>query len=181
LLFSRPGFFVGVNLLADISIQRIKSLNAAFKSNDLHRICSTVEKSVRQLDNILQFAKSVGVDRTTVYRSFQSKRGPKLTLVVKSIQACGLSLVVEAHRQSASGMRVSKRLTIAFSSKEASSIIQALADVMRAQVNVSEFATRTGVTRSGLYRAFYVGRSPQLSTVLGVLNALGLHLQVKTP
>jgi probable addiction module antidote protein len=44
--------------------------------------------------------------------------------------------------------------------------------------NVSAIAKRTGIARTSVYRAFQVGRLPNFSTVLSVLDAMDLQLRV---
>ena len=44
--------------------------------------------------------------------------------------------------------------------------------------NVSVIAKQTGLARPSVYRAFRSGRLPNFSTVLSVLDAMGLQLRV---
>jgi probable addiction module antidote protein len=56
-------------------------------------------------------------------------------------------------------------------------LAHALGVVARAR-NMSEIARRAGLTRAGLYRALDKDGNPTLSTVVGVLKALGCRLSV---
>lgn len=57
-------------------------------------------------------------------------------------------------------------------------IAHALGDVARA-VGMSEVAREAGVTREGLYKALSEKGDPRLSTLLGVMRALGLQLSAR--
>ena len=67
----------------------------------------------------------------------------------------------------------------AFASGDAGYIANAIGAVARAR-NVSDLARETGLTRAGLYKAFRPDGDPKLSTLIGVLAALGLRLSVET-
>ena len=66
----------------------------------------------------------------------------------------------------------------AFASGDASYIVNAIGVVARAR-NVSQLARDAGMTRAGLYKAFGADGDPKFSTVLGVLEALGVKLSVE--
>ena len=66
----------------------------------------------------------------------------------------------------------------AFASGDAAYIANAIGVVARAR-NVSKLARETGLTRAGLYKAFSSEGDPKLSTVVGVLDALGFKLSVE--
>ena len=66
----------------------------------------------------------------------------------------------------------------AFSSGHTSYIANAIGTVARAR-NVAELARETGLTRAGLYKAFSTDGDPRLSTLLGVLGALGFRLSIE--
>ncbi len=66
----------------------------------------------------------------------------------------------------------------AFASGNTSYIANAIGIVARAR-NVSKLARDVGMTRAGLYKAFSVEGDPKLSTVLGILDALGFKLSVE--
>lgn len=59
---------------------------------------------------------------------------------------------------------------------DAAFIAKALGDVARAR-GMSQIARDAGVSRENLYRALSGDRSPDLSTFLKVMHALGLRLQ----
>ena len=57
-------------------------------------------------------------------------------------------------------------------------IAAALGNVARAK-GMSKIAKRTGVTREGLYKALSAEGDPRLTTFLGVIKSLGLHISVR--
>jgi probable addiction module antidote protein len=65
----------------------------------------------------------------------------------------------------------------AFKSGEIVAICQAIGDATRLH-NVSDLAKKANLGRTGIYRAFEGGRSPNFSTVLSVLDAIGFQLRV---
>ncbi|HEX5958041.1 MAG TPA: addiction module antidote protein [Hyphomicrobiaceae bacterium] len=56
-------------------------------------------------------------------------------------------------------------------------IAATLGDVARSK-GMAEIAERTGVTREALYKSLSAEGNPRLSTLLGVLKAMGLRLSV---
>jgi probable addiction module antidote protein len=56
-------------------------------------------------------------------------------------------------------------------------ITKAIGEVARSQ-GMTQLATTTGLTREGLYKALAADGNPSFSTILKVLKALGLRLQV---
>lgn len=68
----------------------------------------------------------------------------------------------------------------AFEDGDAELIIQVLSDVARAQ-GMTAVAREAGITREGLYKALGDGGDPRLSTVLGVIRALGMQLSIVSP
>ena len=69
-------------------------------------------------------------------------------------------------------------LSEAFASGDAKYIAIALGTVARAR-GMSAIADKAGVTRPGLYKALGPSGDPQLSTLLGVVNALGFRLALE--
>jgi len=69
-------------------------------------------------------------------------------------------------------------LAEAFASGDQKFISAALGAVARAR-GMSIIAEKAGVTRPALYKALSETGDPQLSTLLGVVNALGLKLAVE--
>jgi probable addiction module antidote protein len=61
---------------------------------------------------------------------------------------------------------------------DARHIASAIGDVARAK-GMSQLARETGMSRESLYRALSEDGNPQLSTVLKVLEAMGLKLSVE--
>lgn len=66
----------------------------------------------------------------------------------------------------------------ALDSRDAQVIAGAIGDVARAK-GMSAIAKETGMSRESLYRALSGDGNPQLSTVLKVLEAMGLKLSVE--
>lgn len=69
-------------------------------------------------------------------------------------------------------------LADAFESGDATYIAHALGVVARAR-GMTSIAKEAGVTREALYRSLSETGDPKLSTVIGVMKALGLQLQAK--
>ncbi len=69
-------------------------------------------------------------------------------------------------------------LAEAFASGDQKFIASALGAVARAR-GMSTIAEKAGVTRPALYKALSETGDPQLSTLLGVVNAIGLKLAVE--
>lgn len=63
----------------------------------------------------------------------------------------------------------------AFEDGDPSLITHALGDVARAK-GMSQIAREAGVTREALYKALTASGDPRLSTLIGVMKALGLKL-----
>lgn len=68
----------------------------------------------------------------------------------------------------------------AFESGDAAYIAHALGIVARAR-GMTQVAKDAGVSREALYRALSEEGDPRLSTLLGVLKALGISLHVSAP
>ncbi len=68
-------------------------------------------------------------------------------------------------------------LADALESGEAAYIASAIGTIARAR-GMTDVARRSGVGRAALYRALSVDGDPRLSTVMGVIKALGLKLSV---
>lgn len=69
-------------------------------------------------------------------------------------------------------------LSDAFESGDAGYIAHALGIIARAR-GMTHVAKDAGVTREGLYKALSEQGDPRLSTLLGVLRALGIRLSAK--
>ena len=69
-------------------------------------------------------------------------------------------------------------LTEAFASGDAAYIAAALGAVARAR-GMTGIAEKAGVTRPSLYKALSEAGDPQLSTLLGVVGALGYRLALE--
>jgi probable addiction module antidote protein len=67
-------------------------------------------------------------------------------------------------------------LEAAFEENDTSLIAAALGDIARAK-GMSKIAEDTGLGRESLYKALSPSGNPELSTVLKIIEALGLHLQ----
>ncbi|MDH2923966.1 putative addiction module antidote protein [Nicoletella semolina] len=57
-------------------------------------------------------------------------------------------------------------------------ILSALGDIAKAR-NMSQLARETGVSREGLYKAFSGKGNPTFATVLKVMKALNLNIEIK--
>ena len=71
---------------------------------------------------------------------------------------------------------VASYLEAAFEDGEPALIAAALGDVARAQ-GMTQLARQAGVTREALYKALSPSGDPRLSTLLGVMKALGLRIR----
>lgn len=67
-------------------------------------------------------------------------------------------------------------LAAAFEDGDPALIAAALGDVARAQ-GMTQLASRAGVTREALYKALSPSGDPRLSTLIGVMKALGLKIR----
>jgi probable addiction module antidote protein len=72
---------------------------------------------------------------------------------------------------------IAEDINEAFKSLNIETISRAIGDATRLH-NMSEVAKKSGVERASLYRAFAGKHVPNLSTVVRVLDAVGLQLQV---
>ncbi|MFA7637777.1 MAG: addiction module antidote protein [Parvibaculum sp.] len=72
---------------------------------------------------------------------------------------------------------VAAYLEAAFEEGDASLIAHALGVVARAE-GMTDVAKQAGVTRASLYKALSVEGNPEFSTVLKVVQALGLKMRV---
>ena len=70
-------------------------------------------------------------------------------------------------------------LEAAFEEGDPTLITVALGDVARAK-GMTKVAREAGVTRETLYKALSERGDPKLTTLLGIIKALGLHLSLKT-
>jgi probable addiction module antidote protein len=66
-------------------------------------------------------------------------------------------------------------LEAALEENDPSLIAAALGDIARAK-GMSKIASKTGLGRESLYKALSPEGNPEFSTILKVVNALGLHL-----
>ncbi|MFC7699647.1 DNA-binding protein [Bradyrhizobium sp. GCM10028915] len=76
-------------------------------------------------------------------------------------------------------LRMAKELNIALASAEPKIICKAIGKAL-GDFNIAEVARQTGLQRPSIYRAFKSNTQlPNFSTVLAVLSAMDLQLQVK--
>ena len=61
---------------------------------------------------------------------------------------------------------------------DGSVIRAALNDIARAQ-NMSELARETGMTRAGIYRALANDGNPSFTTILKIIQAMGLRIRIE--
>lgn len=84
-----------------------------------------------------------------------------------------------AHRELNADLPVcSSRLNKAFETAEITEVCGAIDELIRLQ-SISRIAQQSGIERAHLYNAFSSQRGPRLSTVISVLQAIGLQLLVK--
>lgn len=72
--------------------------------------------------------------------------------------------------------RIAAYLEAAFDDGDPSLIATALGDIARAK-GMTQLASEAGVTREALYKALSPNGDPRLSTLLGVMKALGIKLK----
>src|SRR3954471_1554355 len=84
-----------------------------------------------------------------------------------------------AHRELNGNLPVcSIRLNKAFETAEIKEVCGAIDELIRLR-SISRIAQQSGIERAHLYNAFSSQRGPRLSTVISVLQAIGLQLLVK--
>ena len=59
-------------------------------------------------------------------------------------------------------------------------LLSAIGDIAKAR-GMKAIAEQSGLGRESLYKAFAPGAKPRFETIIKVLNALGVSLQVKSP
>jgi probable addiction module antidote protein len=74
---------------------------------------------------------------------------------------------------------IADHINEAFKSSDIEAICRAIGDAIRLH-NMSDIAKKSGVERTSIYRAFAGPHVPSLSTVVHVLDAMGLQLKVVT-
>ncbi len=72
--------------------------------------------------------------------------------------------------------RIAAYLEAAFDDGDPSLIATAIGDIARAR-GMTQLAAKAGVTREALYKALSPSGDPRLSTLLGVMKALGIKLK----
>jgi probable addiction module antidote protein len=175
-------------------------LEAALKTADPPTIFAAMDRLVRMSPNVSKLAKDAGAERSRLYRTFRGDKGPRLSMVVRVLNSADFQLIVNAHgshpqngrpnrtgqaRKTTAHLELrsnpnacAKFLTGAFETSDTIAIVKALDDTLRAQENVLEFAKKTSIARSSLYRSFSPNRDPQFSVVVRFLRALGLRFAV---
>ena len=167
-----------------------KLMKDAFATNNLQCIYRAVDAGIFQTSTIIDVAQAAEVDRTTLYRAFRLENGPSLNTMRRVLRALEFQLVVEplkemeaqsnpASARDKSVRAMSRQFTIAFNSGDSKPLFRVFSQALRAQENVSQFATRTIVSRESLYRAFTGPKTPKFRTVLSFLNALELRFSVQ--
>lgn len=73
---------------------------------------------------------------------------------------------------------ISAYLEAAFEDGDPALIAHALGVIARAR-GMGQIAKEAGVTREALYKALSMDGDPKISTFLGVIKALGLHLEIR--
>ncbi|RXT54401.1 DNA-binding protein [Bradyrhizobium betae] len=86
--------------------------------------------------------------------------------------------MTKAYRRIVPSM-MAKELNIALASAEPKTICKAIGKAL-GEFNIAEIASQTGLQRQSIYRAFKNNTQlPNFSTVVAVLSAMGLQLEVK--
>jgi probable addiction module antidote protein len=168
-------------------------ISHALATSDIVRISRAIRK-VMFLHPVTDIAKKSGVERTSLYRAFGPKQYPHFTTVLNVLDAMGLQLKVTVRALGVQSKLMAKRIKPFIgpnSSREemAAHISHALAtsDPVRISLgirnvvilhSIPDLAKISGVERQSLYRAFGGKHYPQFTTVLNVLNAMGLQLEV---
>lgn len=68
-------------------------------------------------------------------------------------------------------------LSVAFEEGDANAIAVALGNVAKAK-GMTQIAKKAGVSRENLYRSFRSGGDPKLTTLMHVMNSLGVKIQI---
>lgn len=161
-----------------------EALKVAFATSDRRRICKAIDAAVYR-SGVVKVAQVAKVDRTTIYRAFRRESGPALDTMVRVLHVLGLRLIVETKANPSSerarfdAKTTAHTLTIAFRSDDLDLAIEALAEALSSQPNVSELARKMIISRENLYRTFAFPRTPRFRTVLDFLDALGLQFGIE--
>jgi len=75
---------------------------------------------------------------------------------------------------------ISEYLKAAFESGNIPEITRALADVARAR-NMTDLASKMGITRQGLYKTLSENGNPEFATIQKLITALGLQMSINIP
>jgi probable addiction module antidote protein len=168
-------------------------ISHALATSDIVRISRAIRK-VMFLHPVTDIAKKSGVERTSLYRAFGPKQYPHFTTVLNVLNAMGLQLKVTVRELGVQSKLMAKRINPFIGPNSspgemAVHISRALAtsDIVRISLgirdvillhSIPDLAKISGVERQSLYRAFGGKHYPQFTTVLNVLNAMGLQLKV---
>jgi probable addiction module antidote protein len=71
---------------------------------------------------------------------------------------------------------IAEHMNRAFATGDVTTICQAIGEAVRLH-NITDIARIAGIERPSVYRAFSAGQSPNFSTVLVVLKAMGFQLK----
>ena len=69
-------------------------LTLAFEKSDVGEIVNALESVLRAQENVVAFARTASLERSSLYRSFSRSRIPQFGIVVHFLNALGLRLVV---------------------------------------------------------------------------------------
>ncbi|MCL1865623.1 MAG: putative addiction module antidote protein [Spirochaetes bacterium] len=75
---------------------------------------------------------------------------------------------------------IAEYLKAAFEDNDIHHITRALSNVAKAR-NMTELAKKMGVSRTGLYKTLSENGNPEFTTVLKLINALGLQITISNP
>lgn len=153
-----------------------KSLQTAFATGDLLRICEAIDRSVVNFSSVTEVSKAAQIDRTTLYRAFRIKKGPALQTMIRVLHVLGFRLAVEVKKDSknnANATRTARAISKALKIGNMELLSQALAITACEQENVTAFAKEAHMSREWVYRLFAGTRLLRFGTLLSYLNALG--------
>jgi probable addiction module antidote protein len=77
-----------------------ESLSAAFENNDLYEIVQALKVAMKA-QNVKALSENTGMRREGLYRTFNGKRDPQLSRILKLLDGLDLRLVVKAVPQKA--------------------------------------------------------------------------------
>ena len=169
-------------------------LNKVFETCEVNRI-SVAIGAMAKAHNISELARISGITREVIHRSFAGRRPyPNFATTARLLSAMALRLeVMKKSGRAKNATRTSiisniqgiaqidmlaDFLNDAFRSDDLDKICMAIRTALKS-ANIAEIARKVGIAESTLHRGFAGGGSaPNLTTIIRVLEALGLQLKV---